>query len=38
MVKKIQEKATEEVKAKLSTGEVSINSAYQDIKKEEKKL
>lgn len=36
-VKKIQEKATEEVKAKLSTGEVSINSAYQDIKKEEKK-
>ena len=37
MVKKIQEKATEEVKAKLSTGEVSINSAYQDIKKEEKK-
>ena len=37
MVKKIQEKATEEVKAKLSTGEVSINSAYQEIKKEEKK-
>ena len=37
MVKKIQEKATEEVKAKLSTGEVSINSVYQDIKKEEKK-
>ena len=37
MVKKIQEKATEEVKAKLSTGEVSINAAYQDIKKEEKK-
>ncbi len=36
-VKKIQEKATEEVKAKLSTGEVSINAAYQDIKKEEKK-
>ena len=36
-VKKIQEKATEEVKAKLSTGEVSINSAYQEIKKEEKK-
>lgn len=36
-VKKIQEKATEEVKAKLSTGEVSINSAYQDIKKEENK-
>lgn len=37
MVKKIQEKATEEVKAKLSTGELSINAAYQDIKKEEKK-
>lgn len=37
MVKKIQEKATDEVKAKLSTGEVSINAAYQDIKKEEKK-
>ena len=37
MVKKIQEKATEEVKAKLSTGEVSINAAYQEIKKEEKK-
>ena len=36
-VKKIQEKATPEVKAKLSTGEVSINAAYQDIKKEEKK-
>tara|TARA_R100000951_G_C2633991_1_gene178649 strand:+ start:55 stop:1197 length:1143 start_codon:yes stop_codon:yes gene_type:complete len=36
-VKKIQEKATEEVKAKLSTGEVSINAAYQDIKKEENK-
>ena len=36
-VKKIQEKATEEVKAKLSTGEVSINAAYQEIKKEEKK-
>ena len=36
-VKKIQEKATEEVKAKLSTGEVSINAAYQEIKKEENK-
>ena len=36
-VKKIQAQASEEVKAKLSTGEVSINSAYQDIKKEEKK-
>lgn len=36
-VKKIQEKATEEIKAKLSTGEVSINAAYKEIKKEEKK-
>lgn len=36
-VKKIQEKAPEEVKAKLATGEVSINAAYQEIKKEEKK-
>lgn len=37
MVKKIQEKAPEEVKEKLKTGEVSINQAYQEIKKEEKK-
>ena len=37
-VKKIQEKAPEEVKAKLRTGEVSINAAYKEIKKEEKKL
>jgi N6-adenosine-specific RNA methylase IME4 len=36
-VKVIEAKAPEEVKAKLSTGEVSINQAYQDIKKEEKK-
>ena len=36
-VKKIQEKATEEIKAKLRTGEVSINAAYKEIKKEEKK-
>ena len=36
-VKKIQAQASEEVKAKLSTGEVSINAAYQEIKKEEKK-
>ena len=36
-VKKIQEKATDEIKEKLSTGEVSINAAYKDIKKEEKK-
>jgi len=36
-VKKIQATATPEVKAKLSTGEVSINQVYQDIKKEEKR-
>jgi len=36
-VKKIQEKAPQEVKAKLATGEVSINAAYKEIKKEEKK-
>jgi len=36
-VKKIQAKATPEVKAKLSTGEVSINAAFKEIKKEEKK-
>jgi N6-adenosine-specific RNA methylase IME4 len=37
MVKVIEAKATPEVKAQLSTGEVSINQAYQEIKKEEKK-
>jgi len=37
MVKTIQQKAAPEVKAKLETGEVSINQAYQEIKKEEKK-
>jgi site-specific DNA-methyltransferase (adenine-specific) len=36
-VKVIEAKATPEVKQKLSTGEVSINQAYQEIKKEEKK-
>jgi len=36
-VKKIEAKATPEVKQKLSTGEVSINQVYQEIKKEEKK-
>jgi DNA modification methylase/transcriptional antiterminator Rof (Rho-off) len=36
-VKVIEAKAPEEVKAKLSTGEVSINQVYQDIRKEEKK-
>ena len=33
-VKKIEEKADEETKAKLRTGEISINQAYTDIKKE----
>jgi N6-adenosine-specific RNA methylase IME4 len=33
----VTKKAPEEVKAKLRTGEVSINQVYQDIKKEEKK-
>jgi len=37
-VKVIEAKASEEVKAQLSTGEVSINQAYQEIKKEEKKI
>jgi DNA modification methylase len=37
-VKVIEAKATQEVKAQLSTGEVSINQAYQEIKKEEKKV
>jgi N6-adenosine-specific RNA methylase IME4 len=36
-VKKIEEKAAPEIKEKLSTGELSINQAYQEIKKEEKK-
>ena len=36
-VKHIEAKANEETKAKLSTGEVSINQVYQEIKKEEKK-
>jgi len=36
-VKVIEAKASEEVKAQLSTGEVSINQVYQEIKKEEKK-
>ena len=35
-VKVLEAKAPEEVKAKLRTGEVSINQAYQEIKKEEK--
>jgi N6-adenosine-specific RNA methylase IME4 len=36
-VKKIEATATPEVKEKLSTGELSINQVYQDIKKDEKK-
>lgn len=35
-VKKIQEKAPEEIKEKLATGEVSIDAAYKEIKKKEK--
>jgi 16S rRNA G966 N2-methylase RsmD len=35
-VKVIEAKATPEIKAQLSTGEVSINQVYQEIKKEEK--
>ncbi len=35
-VKKIEEKAPEEVKEKLSTGEMSINEAYKEIRKAEK--
>ena len=37
-VKVIEAKATQEVKAQLSTGEVSINQAYKEIKKEEKQI
>ena len=37
-VKVIEAKATEQVKAQLSTGEVSINQVYQEIKKEEKQI
>jgi DNA modification methylase len=36
-VKRIEAVATPEVKAQLSTGVISINQAYQEIKKEEKK-
>jgi len=36
-VKVIENNATPETKIKLSSGEISINQAYQDIKKEEKK-
>jgi hypothetical protein len=34
----VVKKAPEEIKVKLRTGEVSINQAYQDIKKEEKQI
>ena len=34
-VKKIQAKAPQELKAKLATGEVSINAAYKEIRKKE---
>jgi 16S rRNA G966 N2-methylase RsmD len=37
-VKVIEAKASEEVKAQLSTEKVSINQVYQDIKKEEKQI
>lgn len=37
-VKVIEEKAPEEVKAQLRAGEVSINQAYKEIKKEEKEF
>lgn len=36
-IEQIEKKATDEVKEKLSSGEISINQVYQDIKKEEKK-
>jgi N6-adenosine-specific RNA methylase IME4 len=36
-VKVIEQKAATEVKEKLSTGEISINQAYLNVKKEEKK-
>jgi hypothetical protein len=36
-VKKIEEKATPEVKGKLEQGEISINEAYKQVKREERK-
>ena len=36
-VAKIEEKATPEIKKQLSTGDISINQAYKQIKKEEKR-
>jgi N6-adenosine-specific RNA methylase IME4 len=37
-IEKIESKATDEVKQKLSSGTMSINEAYKEIKKEEKKV
>jgi len=37
-IEKIESKASEEVKQKLSVGTMSINEAYKEIKKEEKKV
>lgn len=36
-VKKIEEKAPEKIKEKLTSGEITINQAYKEIKNEEKK-
>lgn len=37
-VEKIEEKATPEIKQKIANGEISINKAYTDIKREENKI
>ena len=37
-VKKIEANASPEIKAKVSTGQISINEAYKEIKKEEKEI
>ena len=37
-VKKIEATASPEIKAKVSTGQISINEAYKEIKKEEKEI
>lgn len=37
-VKKIEATASPEIKAKVSTGEISINEAFKEIKKEEKEI
>ena len=36
-VEKIEEKATPEIKAKLASGNISINKAYNEVRKEERK-